>query len=375
MLIFYKDTIKIHASKDCTRQKFAFFLNMWYNKSCRVKNKHKRRVYNILKLKLKSILKTFTKETARALKIMILGFILIIAMLIIKYKPVYEVKMEGETIGYISDKKQFEKTIREEIICKEGENIDSVSLKVEPNYEQRLIIRSKETNESEIIDRLAEDSITTYKFYTVALNNKTKAYVDTIEEAEEVVNEIKSEYKGDELELDIAIEEVYTDNKKEVKTDTVKVAKKEVEKTVEELLEEKEAKEAISIINGINVSVLPVQGRITSRFGVSSSIRRSTHTGLDIACSTGTAIKVVADGKVTFSAYNGSYGNLIKVDHGKGVETWYAHCSKLYVKKGQKVSAGDIIGAVGSTGNSTGSHLHLEIRINGSVINPQKYLY
>lgn len=348
---------------------------MWYNKSCRVKNKHKRRVYNILKLKLKSIFKSFTKETARALKIMILGFILIIAMLIIKYKPVYEVKIESETVGYISDKKEFAKMIEEQILNKQGENIDNVSLKEEPEYEQRLIIRSKETNESEVIEKLSEDSITTYKFYTVALNNKTKAHVDTIEEAEKVVKEIKSEYKGEGLELDITIEEVYTENEKEVKTDTVKVAKKEVEKTVEELLEEKEAEEALAIINGINVSVLPVQGRISSRYGVSSSIRRSTHTGLDIACSTGTAIKVVADGKVTFAAYNGAYGYLIKVDHGKGVSTWYAHCSKLYVKKGQKVSAGDTIGAVGSTGNSTGPHLHLEIRINGSTVNPQRYLY
>ena len=72
---------------------------------------------------------------------------------------------------------------------------------------------------------------------------------------------------------------------------------------------------------------------------------------------------------------NGPYGNLVKIDHGNNVETWYAHCSKIYVKVGQKVKAGDKIAAVGSTGNSTGSHLHLEIRIKGIAINPQKYLY
>lgn len=348
---------------------------MWYNNFCRVKNKHKRRVYIILNLKIKSIFKSLTKETARAIKIMILGFILIIAMIMIKYKTVYEVKVESETIGYISNKKEFEKMIEEQITNIDGENIDSVSLKQEPEYEQRLIIRSKETNESEIIKKLSKDSITTYKFYTVALNNKTKAHVDTIEEAEKVVKEIKSEYKGEGLKLDITIEEVYTDNKKEVKTDTVKVAKKEVEKTVEQLLDEKEAKEALAIINGINVSVVPVQGRISSRFGHVSRRRSGAHTGLDIATASGTAIKVVADGKVTFSGYKGAYGYLVKVDHGKGVETWYAHCSKLYVKKGQKISAGDKIAAVGSTGNSTGPHLHLEIRINGTAVNPQRYLY
>ena len=120
---------------------------------------------------------------------------------------------------------------------------------------------------------------------------------------------------------------------------------------------------------------MPVSGTISSRYGVSSRIRVSTHTGLDIACPTGTPIKVTAEGTVTFAEYNGSYGNLIKVDHGNGVETWYAHCSKLIAKVGQTVKAGDIIALVGSTGNSTGSHLHLEVRINGTHVNPQNYIY
>ena len=128
-------------------------------------------------------------------------------------------------------------------------------------------------------------------------------------------------------------------------------------------------------INGINVSVLPVSGTISSRFGVRSSIRSGAHTGLDIACSSGTNIKVVAEGKVVFAEMNGAYGNLIKVDHGNNVQTWYAHCSKIIAKVGQKVKAGDVIGKVGSTGNSTGPHLHLEIRINDTAVNPQKYLY
>ena len=66
---------------------------------------------------------------------------------------------------------------------------------------------------------------------------------------------------------------------------------------------------------------------------------------------------------------------MVKVSHGNGVETWYAHCSKLYVSKGQAVSAGDTIAAVGSTGNSTGPHLHFEIRVDGKTLNPQKYIY
>lgn len=128
-------------------------------------------------------------------------------------------------------------------------------------------------------------------------------------------------------------------------------------------------------INGIKLACKPVSGTISSRYGVSSSIRSSNHTGLDIASSSGTPIKVVASGTVTHASYKGSYGNLVKVEHGNGIETWYAHTSKMYVTVGQKVQAGEVIAAVGSTGNSTGSHLHLEIRINGQHVNPQNYLY
>ena len=118
-----------------------------------------------------------------------------------------------------------------------------------------------------------------------------------------------------------------------------------------------------------------MSGTITSRFGAVSSRRVSRHTGLDIAASTGTKIKACAGGTVTFSGYKGSYGYMIVVNHGNGVETYYGHCSKLYVKAGQQVNQGDVIAAVGNTGNSTGPHLHLEIRLNGVAYNPQNYLY
>ena len=340
------------------------------------KNMCRRRVYNILKLKLKSNLKTVTKETARVFRIMILGFIFIIAMLIIKYKPVYEVTIAGEKLGYISKVSSFEEKIENEIINKQGENIDNISLEEEPQYELKLLARNTDTNETEIISKLEEKAITTYKFYAVVLNEENKAYVNTIEEAEEVVNQIKSEYDGNGLELNLAVTEIYTENLEELKIDNVQVAESSMEDEVEQLIEEKEAEEALAIINGINLSVLPVSGRITSRFGDVSSIRSSVpHTGLDIACTTGTDIGVVADGKVIFAGWSGDYGNLVKIDHGNGVQTWYAHCSKIYVSKGDEVSSGDVISAVGSTGNSTGPHLHFEIRINGVAVNPQNYIY
>ncbi len=129
-------------------------------------------------------------------------------------------------------------------------------------------------------------------------------------------------------------------------------------------------------VNGIKLATQPVSGIITSRYGENNlRIRSSSHKGLDIAAKSGTPIKVVSDGTVTFAGSSGSYGNLVKIDHGNGVETWYAHTSKIYVQEGQQVKAEEVIAAVGSTGNSTGPHLHFEIRIDGNVVNPQNYLY
>lgn len=115
----------------------------------------------------------------------------------------------------------------------------------------------------------------------------------------------------------------------------------------------------------------PVKGRLTSRFG-----RRwgRMHRGIDIANSKGTPIYAADSGKVTFSGWEGAYGNLVKIDHGGGMVTYYAHMSKRAVSKGNSVSKGQLIGYVGSTGRSTGPHLHFEVRINDVAKNPLNYL-
>ena len=225
---------------------------------------------------------------------------------------------------------------------------------------------------------MEDEVVVTYKYYDIAYKNETIESVNTIEEAKELVNELKKE--NENKELDLSIIEKYTNNEQEVDTSNIEVAKTETKNILTQKIEEEEKQKAERInslpnINGIKLAVTPVTGTITSRYGVSSRIRKSNHTGLDISAKTGTDIKVVAAGTVISAKYEGSYGNLVKIDHGNGVETWYAHTSKMYVKAGQKVEAGDVIAAVGSTGNSTGPHLHLEIRVNGEHINPQKYLY
>ena len=98
------------------------------------------------------------------------------------------------------------------------------------------------------------------------------------------------------------------------------------------------------------------------------------HQGLDISADHGAPVFATADGTVTHAGREGSYGNLITIDHGYGLETRYGHLSRYQTKFGAKVKRGDIVGYVGSTGRSTGSHLHYEVRVNGRVLNPLQLL-
>ena len=292
----------------------------------------------------------------------------------------YKVSVSGEELGYVEDKEALDETVKEEIREGTTKNIDEITFNQEPEYELKLVNRTENTEENKLVNELKEEVTVTYKYYEIAVNNTVIEKVDTSEEAEQLVNQVKE--TNSEETIDLSIVEKYTQNEEEVSTSELEVAKTNVEQTVEtkveEIKQQKEEEERLNSlpsINGIKLAVTPTEGRITSRYGVSSRIRKSTHTGLDIAAVTGTDIKVVADGTVISANYNGSYGNLVKVDHGNGVETWYAHTSKMLVKAGDAVKAGDVIAKVGSTGNSTGPHLHLEIRINGEHVDPQDYLY
>ena len=117
--------------------------------------------------------------------------------------------------------------------------------------------------------------------------------------------------------------------------------------------------------------IWPVSGPITSPYGMRWG---SLHPGIDIGVGMGTPIHAAASGRVIVAAYSGGYGNLVVVDHGNGLATAYAHQSSMAATVGQQVSQGQVIGYVGSTGFSTGPHLHFEVRVNGSPVDPVGYL-
>lgn len=136
---------------------------------------------------------------------------------------------------------------------------------------------------------------------------------------------------------------------------------------------------AISVSNfSSNSFVLPLSGRITSNFGIRNDPfdgKKARHEGTDIAAPKGTEIVAAAGGTVSYVGYDDDgYGKYLKITHSDKVMTLYAHCSEILVSKGDSITAGQTIALVGSTGQSTGNHLHFEIRIDGKAVNAMWYL-
>ncbi len=124
-------------------------------------------------------------------------------------------------------------------------------------------------------------------------------------------------------------------------------------------------------------SVWPVRGWLTSRFGYRNSPHgegRRLHAGIDIAAPRGTVVVAPSEGHVVFAGYHTAYGNLVILDHGYGLSSKYAHLSRVNVQVGQRLAAGDLVGRVGSTGRSTGPHLHFEVHQDGVPTNPLRFL-
>lgn len=146
---------------------------------------------------------------------------------------------------------------------------------------------------------------------------------------------------------------------------------------IQQLQAAQAAKNGSTKAPGAYVWPCPSSHTITSNYGYRVhpvTGAKKLHTGMDIGASYGAAVVAAAGGTVIMSQYYGGYGNCIIIDHGGGVATLYGHMSSLVAKNGQTVKAGETIGKVGSTGVSTGNHLHFEVRINGSTVNPANYV-
>ena len=330
-------------------------------------------------------------HTRRGIKLTILFVIatfLIIGTIAFLYKPTYSVYIDGEQVGYTEDRAGLQHRINDYVDNGDGNSsVAFVQVDKLPEYKLCLLKKDIVANDDEIFNKIKDEGVTYYRYYAITDNNEEKAYVGTFEDAEKVINDLKSKDSSN-MET-VAIVEKYETEMKDLITADEAVSKLYVEKPKVITVAKKSSSTKYAATGTVNTKgttssakanigislIKPISGVITSRFGASSSIRRSSHTGLDISAPSGTAIKAAAAGTVTFSGYKGSYGNMLVISHGNGVQTYYCHCSKLYVGTGTQVSQGQTIAAVGSTGNSTGPHLHLEVRVNGVAYNPQNYVY
>lgn len=323
---------------------------------------------------------------------------LIVGAVILLYKPIYSVTLDGELLGYCAQKSKLQAKIDEYVegLDSEEKNVAFVELDDMPTYNLCLLKRGITTNDEEIYDKIAEKGTTYYKYYAILKDNEEKLCVSDFSTAESIIQGLKDKNSenidniqiiekydtdlADFVNAEQAIASLYEEKK--VEQPVVKIAST---KNNSKKITSKSSGNASGFSTSSNLSrssaslgiglIKPITGTITSRFGSVSSIRSGAHTGLDIGASSGTPVKAAASGTVIWAGYKGSLGNLVVVSHTNGVQTYYGHCSKIYVSSGQSVSQGQTISAVGSTGNSTGPHLHFEIRVNGVAYNPQNYVY
>ena len=313
------------------------------------------------------------RSSIRIVILISIACFIIIGILAFFYKPAYMVTYNGDFIGYSDSKSKLQEKINDFIENGDGNssNIAYVQITSMPKYELTFLKRNISTNDDDIYKAITSTGVTYYNYFAIQLNGEDKYFVSTYSEAEDVVNKLKEKNSNNIDNIKI-MEKYNTELASFTNTDECISALYEEKKSVKPAYTG--TNNSSTYIASLGISfVEPVQGMLTSGFGVR---RRDNHKGLDIANSMGTPIRAAAAGTVTYAQYNsGGYGNLVIISHGNGVQTYYGHCSKLYVTQGQTVSQGEVISAMGSTGISTGSHLHWEVRINGVAQNPRNYLY
>lgn len=337
-------------------------------------------------MKIKGILKNTVihlRTSFKFLLLLLIGIALISFLIFVVYKPMYSVTLNDEFLGYTSDKSELQRKVNEYRTSGDSQTVAFVEIDTLPQYKMCLLKKGLTANDDEILSTIISTGTPYYKYYAILENGVEKCYVSTYEESEGIINQLKQKNSSNKDTVSYTVK--YDTQLSELANVETAVASLYAEPKVDVKTPAKTSTGRNTVVYnnsslGLAAIQQPVVGSITSRFGARSRIRSSAHTGLDIANSTGTPIVPIASGTVTYAGRKGSYGNMVIINHGKNangqkIETYYAHCSKLNVNVGDSVNENTIIALVGSTGNSTGPHLHLEIRIDGKAVNPQNYLY
>ena len=302
----------------------------------------------------------------------------------------YKVSIGTNTITFVKSKMEFNRTYKK------------LQSEIESKY--KTVVTTKDFTLSKVkvddVDvfisgnnlekKMLENFNIVVDVFLMKSDNKKMAYVESVNQGEVILKALKDYYYKEaklgnpskiDIENKISYEtvKVKTSNLQE-NSEIVKEVIKYNNKAQTPIITVKSVgNKSTEVLVGIKKSTTiqvasissPSRGNISSNFGMRWG---KMHKGIDIAADAGSTINATLDGVVCYAGWEEGYGNVIKIDHGDGIEITYGHCSVINVKKGEAVKSGTKIGEVGSTGNSTGPHLHFEVRENGVAINPEKYL-
>lgn len=322
----------------------------------------------------------YIRGTVKLVSLIAVATVIIVSAIILIYRPIYKVSLNGKTIGYCEDKEALQNKINDYMENGEEDqkNVAFVQIDDMPDYQMCLQKKGITTNDNEIFNKIKETGVTYFRYYTIADNGKEKLSLATFDEAENTIKELKKKESRNSKDLtiiekyEIELPELYTQEKAVASLYEKKVIVTTTQYPSIPSSGFSTSRSTISKKVDLGISFIrPATGVVTSRFGARWG---STHTGTDIGASTGTPIYAAASGTVLFSGWKGTLGKLVVINHGNGIQTYYAHCSSLLVSAGDTVTAGQLIAKVGNTGRSTGPHLHFEIRLNGSALNAQNYI-
>lgn len=315
---------------------------------------------------------------------LVLIFSAVLVTVLNTYKPTVKAYINGKFIGYFSSEQQFDEVYND--LVTEKQNVDSnvkVYLESEPTFETSYT-RDSLIAKQNVYTNLRAEIKTEYTVYQVAVDGENKMKFDTQDEANKYAENLKAEVS----KLNVEVKEEKVAEKGEITT--VERADSILKDIVDRNKPVETPKATVSATtnttSNFNVTTAATIGATSVQAtggGVWPSVNRrvnchymgySGHTGIDIGGAIGTAIYAYQSGTVTFAGWGSGYGLHIKIDHGNGMTTYYAHCSELFASVGQQVSEGQMIAKIGMTGYTTGPHLHFEIRFNGVPVNPYPYI-
>lgn len=270
----------------------------------------------------------------------------------------------------------------------ENGNLDFYSLIFKTNSLGEILTVMDDIGEIMQSDRLLEDAYIKARENTEAVKADYEAYRDEMHAKQDVLRAEQAELEAEIEEATQLILKLEEDlERQQAEYDAIMAAEEAANATIDKMVAELEAQRRAQQVSasagaagatGNGSFIWPVASYVyvSSRFGMRvhpiTGVKKS-HTGMDIASNQGTTVYAADGGTVLLASWNGGYGNCVMIDHGNGYVTLYGHLSSIAVSKDSAVSQGDVIGYVGSTGNSTGPHLHFEVLKNGTRIDPEQF--